>query len=146
MLVGVGLTQIYAVPSFLWITAGKLNAHGLGWEQHGQMLVLGLFFYFAPGGFWLSYVGTRTILTKLFDQIMGPDPQEVLQAADPSQLKIDPSAKGLVTGDADLAEADRNLLKMPLQALATPLQMGAWGAAQARAGNFRLAQTALAGC
>jgi hypothetical protein len=143
MLVGVGLTQLYAVPGFLWITAGKLNAHGLGWEQHGQLLVLALFFYFAPGGFWLSYVGTRTILTKLFDQILGPDPQEVLQAADPSQLKIDPSATGLVTGDSELAQADSSLLKVPLQALATPLQMGAWGAAQARAGNLRLAQTAL---
>jgi hypothetical protein len=143
MLVGVGLTQLYTVPKFLWITAGKLNAHGLGWEQHGQMLVLGLFFYFAPGGFWLSYVGTRTILTKLFDQIMGPDSQQVMQAADPSQLKIDPSAKGLVAGSEDLAEADRSLLKVPLQSLNTPLQMGAWGAAQARAGNLRLAQTAL---
>jgi hypothetical protein len=53
-----------------------------------------------------------------------------------SQLKIDPAAKGLVAGDADLAEADRNLLKVPLQALATPLEMGAWGTAQAAQGTY----------
>jgi hypothetical protein len=143
MLVGVGLTQLYAVPGFLWTTAGKLNAHGLGWEQHGQLLVLALFFYFAPGGFWLSYVGTRTILTKLFDQVAGVDPREVLQAADPNKLRIDPSATGVVAGDAQLAQADRSLLNTPLQALTKPLQMGAWGAAQARAGNLSFARLAL---
>jgi hypothetical protein len=66
--VGVGLTQLFAVPHYLWQVAGQFNSHGFGWENHGQLLALALLLYFGPGGFWLGYVGTRTILTALLDE------------------------------------------------------------------------------
>jgi hypothetical protein len=47
MLVGVGLTQLYTVPTFLWRAAQKMNASGLGWQDHGQFLALALFLFCA---------------------------------------------------------------------------------------------------
>jgi hypothetical protein len=143
MLVGVGLTQLYTVPSFLWKASAKMNAQGVGWSEHGQFLVLALFFYFAPGEFWLGYVGTRTILTKLFDVIEGRLPLQSLQkAADPAELRLSPDADKTVAKSSDLGAIDRKLLSLSLQDLTSPIQMAAWGAAQARAGNLSKAQVA----
>lgn len=141
-LVGVGLTQLLTAPAFLWSAAGKLNAMGFGWPPYGQLLALALFFYFTPGGFWLGYVGTRTILTKLFDSIDALSAENVEVAANADNLKLDSSANVLPASDG-LAQADRALLSTPLQSLSTSKEMAAWGAAQARAGNLTAAQTAL---
>lgn len=73
-IVGVGLTQLYSVPGFVWAKAGQLNKFGFGWDGHGQLLALGLFVYFATGGFWLGYVGTRTVLTALLNMIDSAPP------------------------------------------------------------------------
>jgi hypothetical protein len=81
-IVGVGLTQLFAMPAYVWKVAGEMNTHGFGWDPYGRLLALGLFFYFAPGGFWLGYVGTRTILTKLFDLIETPTSEIVTLAKD----------------------------------------------------------------
>jgi hypothetical protein len=139
MLVGVGLTQLYSVPYFVWKVAGKLDANGFGWDKHGQLLAVVVFFYFAPGGFWLSYVGTRTILTRLFAE----SESDLVKAADPANLRFGIAEKELVGGGSDLAEADRPLLNAPRSSLTTPLEKAAWGAAQARAGNLADAQAAL---
>jgi hypothetical protein len=141
-LVGVGLTQLLAAPAFLWAAAGKLDAMGFGWSPYGRLLALALFFYFTPGGFWLGYVGTRTILTKLFESIDGLSPENVEESAKAENLKLDPSANVVPASDG-LAQADRALLSTPLQSLSTPKEMAAWGGAQARAGNLTAAQTAL---
>lgn len=88
-IVGVGLTQLFSLPGFFWNVANELNVHGFGWQPHGRLLALGLFFYFAPGGFWLGYVGTRTILTKLFDLIDTPAIEVVTVAKkDPSSDRL----------------------------------------------------------
>ena len=50
-IVGVGLTQLYQAPHFLWSSARKINDAGFQWEGHGQLLVLALFVYFSFGGF-----------------------------------------------------------------------------------------------
>jgi hypothetical protein len=49
----------------------------------------------------------------------------------------------MVPASDGLAEADRVLLGTPLQAITTPKEMAAWGAAQARSGNLAAGQTAL---
>jgi tetratricopeptide (TPR) repeat protein len=141
MLVGVGLTQLYTVPSFVWKVAGKLDTDGFGWDKHGQLLAVVIFFYFAPGGFWLSYVGTRTILTRLFAQSESTD--ALKKAAAPTNLRFGIEEKELVGDGSDLADTDRSLLNTPRLSLKTPLQKAAWGAAQARAGNYTDAQSAL---
>ena len=76
-IVGVGLTQLFSVPHFLWTKAGQLNDSGFGWTGHGQLLALGVFVYFATGGFWLGYVGTRTVLTLLLNMIGNAPPANV---------------------------------------------------------------------
>jgi hypothetical protein len=86
-IVGVGLTQLFAMPGYFWKIAGELNSHGFNWEPYGRLLALGLFFYFAPGGFWLGYVGTRTILTKLFELIEAPISEFVTLATEDENSK-----------------------------------------------------------
>jgi len=142
-LVGVGLTQLLAAPHYIWGAAGKLNALGFGWVPYGQLLAVALFFYFTAGGFWLGYIGTRTILTKLFDFIDGPPADSVAVAGKSENLKLDLSTLGIASGSASVAQADRSLLATPLQTLTTPQEFAAWGAAQARTGNLTAAQTAL---
>jgi hypothetical protein len=131
MLVGVGLTQLYTVPTFLWRAAQKMNASGLGWQDHGQFLALALFFYFAPGGFWLGYVGIRTILTKLFDLIEGLDlnREQLEMAADPGKLSVSPDAKTFLSAGGVLTEVDKKLLNVSLKDLTSPVEIAAWGAA-----------------
>jgi hypothetical protein len=73
ILVGVGLTQLFTIPNYLWRVAGELNTHGFGWDNYGQLLVLALFLYFGPGGFLLGYLVTRTILTKLVEDFARSD-------------------------------------------------------------------------
>ena len=82
-MVGVGLTGFYAFPGFLWHAADLVNRSGFGWSPYGQSLALMLFVYFTAGGFWLGYVGTRTILTKLLDVFDSDttDATEVLRGA-----------------------------------------------------------------
>lgn len=108
-IVGVGLTQLYALPAFFWKAAGELNAQGFGWEPHGRVLALGLFFYFAPGGFWLGYVGTRTILTKLFEFIDTPTIEVVTLAKDESSDRL---KTFIWPGGLDQSENKENLDKL----------------------------------
>lgn len=143
-IVGVGLTQLFYVPQYLWHAAGQLNTKGFDWGTHGQLLALSLFLFFAPGGFWLGYVSTRTILTKLLESI----DEEVLSAASkPDNLLITetPAGTGIArSSDPQVASADRAILSKTLQELTTTPEIVAWGAAQARAGNLQAAQAALA--
>jgi hypothetical protein len=141
-IVGVGLTQLFSVPHYLWSAAYQLNAFGFSWGTHGRLLALTLFLYFAPGGFWLGYVGTRTILTKLLEEI----DSEVLDAAtEPKNLLLRNAGKGIAgPADPQIANADRVILGRTLQELTTTREIAAWGAAQARSGNLAAAQTALA--
>jgi hypothetical protein len=143
-LVGVGLTQLYLMPHYLWSTAEKLNSHGFKWDTHGQLLALALFLYFAPGGFWLGYIGTRTALTKLFDSLEGgPSAAQIELALKPTELQVD--TKGQITPPAsiEVKAADAALLSVPITALNTPRDLGAWGAAQARASKLDSAAVAL---
>lgn len=141
-IVGVGLTQLFSVPRYLWHVAAQVNANGFGWNPYGQLLALALFLYFAPGGFWLGYVGTRTVLTKLFELIEGPQADIIDRASDPKNLHLDISGRRIAPADQNLAPADSVLLRTPIEALTSPRQVAAWGAAQARAGNLYAAQAA----
>jgi hypothetical protein len=87
-IVGVGLTELFRMPGYFWHVAGELNTHGFAWEPYGRLLALGLFFYFAPGGFWLGYVGTRTILTKLFELIETSTSELVTLAEDENSKRL----------------------------------------------------------
>jgi len=141
-IVGVGLTQLFYVPHYLWGKAGQLNTSGLGWDNYGQLLALALFLYFAPSGFWLGYVGTRTLLTKLLDVFAGLDQHSVNEAGDPRNLRLGISGTNIAPAENGVAKADHDLLRLSLQTFSTPREIAAWGAAQARAGNLAAARTA----
>jgi hypothetical protein len=143
-IVGVGLTQLYQAPHFLWSSARKINEAGFQWEGHGQLLVLALFVYFSFGGFWLGYIATRTVLTELLNQIDGPDREATQAAVSLHELNIgysggiDPAPPGSL-----VAQSDAGLLNMTRDSLTSALQLAAWGAAQARAGQLAKAKEAL---
>lgn len=141
-LVGVGLTQLYFVPHYLWQSADKLNKAGFMWDGHGQLLAIALFLYFAPGGFWLGYIGTRTILTKLFESLDGPT-HEVVNTALSEPLKIDPQGKIDPSTTPKTHSADATLLALPLSALNTSRELAAWGTAKARNNDLESAAVAL---
>lgn len=141
-LVGVGLTQLYFVPHYLWQAAEKINNAGFRWDGSGQLLAIALFLYFAPGGFWLGYVGTRTILTKLLDTIDGPSPAAV-ETTLQEGLKIDTSGRIVGSTNAAVKSADAALLTVPMTALTTPRQLAAWGTAKARHNDLEAATVAL---
>jgi len=143
-LVGVGLTQLNLAPHYLWTSAQKINAAGFGWDNYGQVLALALFLYFAPGGFWLGYIGTRTILTKLFDSLEGPTPLQVDVALSKDALKLDVSGDAIAPASSpEIAAADFALLSMPITSLNSPRELGAWGAAKARSADYNIAAFAL---
>jgi hypothetical protein len=152
-MVGVGLTQLYLLPHALWSRSAQLNQSGFQWFSGGeaictsnctgpgQLLALALFLFFAPGGFWLGYIGTRTFLTMWLD-IIDRAPfttEDVANAADPDALKLDPSGSQFAPAGDQVADADQALLNVPLSGLATAAETAAWGAAQARAGNLAAA-------
>jgi len=141
-LVGVGLTQLYFVPHYLWQAAEKINNAGFKWDGSGQLLAIALFLYFAPGGFWLGYIGTRTILTKLFDSIDGPSPGDV-NTTRKEGLKID--AQGRITESTDPAvkSADAALLTVPIYAVNSSRDLTAVGMARARHNDLESAAVAL---
>ncbi|MBR0715069.1 M48 family metallopeptidase [Bradyrhizobium liaoningense] len=141
-LVGVGLTQLYFVPHYLWQAAEKINNAGFRWDGSGQLLAIALFLYFALGGFWLGYVGTRTILTKLLDTIDGPSPA-VVETTLQEGLKIDTSGRIVGSTNASVKSADAALLAVPMTALTTPRQLAAWGTAKARHNDLESATVAL---
>lgn len=141
-IVGVGLTQLFYLPHFLWQKAGQLNAGGFDWHPYGQLLALALFLYFAPGGFWLGYLGTRTFLTRLLDEFDRPEEESVALSVNPQNLRLGLSSKEIAPAENGLATADHDLLRLPLEALSTAREIAAWGAAQARAGRLNDARTA----
>lgn len=143
-IVGVGLTQLYDAPGFIWSFAGKVNTVGFQWPGHGQLLALALFVYFAVGGFWLGYIATRTVLTALLNQFDGADQEPSVTWLSLSELNltydghIEPAPAG-----SQLAAADAAQLARPRASLTNPMAIAAWGAAQARSGNLEAAYEAL---
>ncbi|HLJ53154.1 MAG TPA: tetratricopeptide repeat protein [Rhizomicrobium sp.] len=141
-LVGVGLTQLTALPGFLRNLSRDIDANGFDWHPYGPLLALGLILYFLPGGFWLGYVGTRTFLTKLFrdfDPALPPDALKL--AASPDSFIVTDS--GYAPTSAPVAQIDQTLRDLPLQALQSVTEVVAWAAAQARNRNFDAARVAL---
>jgi tetratricopeptide (TPR) repeat protein len=142
-LVGVGLVELQSLPRFLGDLAFAANAYGFGWADHGQLLALSIILYFVPGGFWLGYVNTRTLLTRLFNLFDGGAWQaHVNVAALADNLEVDGlneirPAKGAVM------VSDAAVLSQPLQTLDEEDEIVAWAAAQARAGNVLAACAAL---
>lgn len=142
-LIGVGLTQLYLVPGKIWHVSEVMNTSGFGWHPHGALLGAGLILYFTPGGFWLGYVATRTILTKLFDSVDEAGAEaEIVLVKDQLQLSVVERAVASAT-DPEVVRADRALLRMPMHAMNTPRQLAAWGVAKARAGQLALGTLAL---
>jgi hypothetical protein len=141
-LVGVGLTQLGNLPKALGDLAFNINTYGFDWGHNGQLLALGLLFYFAPGGFWLGYVGTRTFLTGLFGGIDSLSREAIDLAADPSPSNLRLSDFGIEDPQGKLKAIDDTLLRLPLQSLSSNKEVTAWAAAQARAKNYEVARTA----
>lgn len=142
-LVGVGLTQLYNLPGFLNTLADGANQHGFVWGEYGHLLTLAIILYFLPGGFWLGYVGTRTFITRLFDQFAsGLTGSAIGLARGTAMLELD-SANRILPAKPDLRAIDAALLSLPLEALTSREEVAAWAAAQARAKNLDAARAAL---
>ena len=142
-IVGVGLTQLFNAPHYLWYAAGQLNAYGFQWGDNGRMLALALFFYFVPGGFWLGYFDTRTGLTE---RLRETDEKNVQVAKDPAHLQLKEAGAGegiAVARDPVVQSADQAVLRKALRDLTTAGEKAAWGAAQARQGDLAAAKIAL---
>ncbi|WNJ89586.1 hypothetical protein [Bosea sp. 685] len=143
-LIGVGLTQLYLVPGYIWRASGALNHYGFAWKDSGQLLALSVFMYAFCGGFWLGYIATRTALTKLLDGLEGADDfaVEISLAAD--QLLLEVSGKSILPSKSEeVTTADTALLRIPIFKLSSARQLAAWGAAQARSGDLDAAAVAL---
>ncbi|CUW40526.1 conserved membrane protein of unknown function(containing TPR-like domain,247-408) [Magnetospirillum sp. XM-1] len=149
-IVGVTLTGLFTLPSYIWQAAGKINALGFKWEAGGQLLAVSIFFYFTGGGFWTGYVGTRTLLSHMFgkfDRSLAEGQSEKVLS---TELAIDTlrggDGKTVIIAAAqspEVAAADNVLLGLPLEKLTTPQQIAAWGVAHARANKLDEAAVAL---
>ena len=143
-IVGVGLTQLYFIPSFMWRVSGMLNAQGILWMGSGQAFVLLTAIYFGFGGFWLGYVGTRTILTRLFDAIDSPADTIGAAAIDPFNIRLSADGTSIAPANTPAREiSDRLLLATPLANVRSVSGLVEWAGAHARASNFGLATEAL---
>ncbi|MBI3445784.1 MAG: tetratricopeptide repeat protein [Magnetospirillum sp.] len=148
-IVGVTLTGLTTLPSYVWQSAGKLNTFGFGWPMGGQLLAAAIFVYFTAGGFWIGYVGTRTLLSQLFtkfDRSMTQGQSETILSKGLDVKPSTDSEHGFVVApapNAEVAEADKALLSVPLEKLSTPQQIAAWGVAHARANMLNEAVVAL---
>jgi hypothetical protein len=67
-IIGVGLTQLYAIPHAAWHYATILDTASLQGRGGGALLILSLAAAGAAGAFWIGYALTRTVLTALFEQ------------------------------------------------------------------------------
>jgi tetratricopeptide (TPR) repeat protein len=142
-IVGVGLTGLVAMPGKLWHYAGQLSLVTTGNLNDARLLFLSLFLFCTTGGFWIGYVGTRTILTKLFEWIdrsmIDEKVNQVLESDILSMLKGIGDGAGL----GAVTDADRTLLQISLERIASPKELAAWGIAHARNGDLETAVTAL---
>jgi hypothetical protein len=139
-IVGVGLTQLMVLPRFLGDLAADMNRYGFQWGDYGHLFGLGILLYFFPGGFWLGYVGTRTLLTKLFDDFLPAAKINLAAASDNLQLD---GGNNIRPPKATVSAIDATLLATPLQSLQSERDVIAWASAQARAGHFDIARAGL---
>jgi len=135
-LIGVGLTQLTALPHKLWQYATILDQASLKGQGGGAVFILGLALAGGAGGFWVGYVTTRTLLTALFGLFDEPSAGDVEIAADPNNLKLGADQKPVASTNPAVQAADQKLRRLSLDQLSTPTAFAAWGAAQARALNL----------
>lgn len=141
-IIGLGLVNLLAMPHFLWTKAGVIGGQIFRDEPAAASLTLLISAYFAIGGFWIGYVGTRTIITLLFNDVdLGPDPAAVATSTNPGNLQIEPGGGGIKPAQDGLALADAQFLSKPLTAMSNVGELAGWAAAKARSGDL---DTALA--
>lgn len=145
-IIGVGLTQLYNMPPFALHVARVLNDRGLQWRDGGEAFVLMVLIYFGVGGFWLGYVGTRTVLTKLFDAVDGSGAGDATGSALERYegARLDLAGRGIAAATDRQTEAtDCLLLRLPRQSVKSVTELAAWASAHARAHNYGMAAAAL---
>jgi hypothetical protein len=142
-LIGVGLTQLTSLPHTLWHYATILDQASLKSEGGGAVFILSVAAAGGAGGFWVGYVTTRTFLTQLFDLFDRPQTGDVAAAADPANLTLGADQKPIPSADPVVEAADQKLRSFRLDQLSAPMDIAAWGAAQARALNLGTALQAV---
>lgn len=142
-LIGVGLTQLTSLPHTLWHYATILDQASLKSEGGGAVFILSVAAAGGAGGFWVGYVTTRTFLTLLFDLFDKPQIGDVTAAADPANLTLGADQKPVPSTDPVVKAADQKLRSFRLDQLSAPMDIAAWGAAQARALNLGTALQAV---
>ncbi|MGA8496498.1 MAG: hypothetical protein WB764_13530 [Xanthobacteraceae bacterium] len=142
-LIGVGLTQLTSMPHTLWHYATILDQASLKSEGGGAVFILSVAAAGGAGGFWVGYVTTRTFLTLLFDLFDKPQIGDVTVAAKPDNLTLGADQKPIPSADPAVKAADQKLRSVRLDQLSAPMDIAAWGAAQARALNLGTALQAV---
>jgi len=143
-IIGLGLAHLYFIPHYVWEKSGIIGKGIFGADPSGQSFCLLICAYFSVGGFWLGYVGTRTIITLLFDNVDQGSQKAFAEAANPKNLRVDEKTGALEPSNASVAQADAEVLVKGLQAMNTPFELAAWGAAKARKGELGPAMAVLA--
>ena len=142
-IIGLGLANIYLIPGYAWRKSGQIGAQIFSSDESGQSFVLLITVYFAVGGFWIGYVGTRTMITLLFDDVDRSKAKAVAEAANPQNLQIDQTTRTIKPATDGLLEADTQLLGRPLQTMNSATELAAWAAAKARSGDWGTALAVL---
>jgi hypothetical protein len=67
-IIGVGLTQLYYIPGYLWHVAEQLNEASLHDVPGGRLFILAIAAAAGSGGFWLGYLYARTSIAQLLTE------------------------------------------------------------------------------
>jgi hypothetical protein len=70
-IIGVGLTQLYYIPGYLWRVAGRLDEASLNGAAGGRLFILAIAGAAGSGGFWLGYLYARTSIAHLLAEFRG---------------------------------------------------------------------------
>ncbi len=65
IIIGVGLSQLYYIPGYLWHVAGRLDEVSLKGVAGGRLFILAIAGAAGSGGFWLGYLFARTSIAQL---------------------------------------------------------------------------------
>ncbi len=142
--VGLGLASLYQIPGYTWKKSGQIGAQIFPAITGGQGFAFLVVAYFTGGGFWIGYIGTRTLITLLFDGIdRDAYTKVVAESGDPRNLTTDPTTGAIKAATDGLQQADAQLLARPVFAMNTPTELAAWAAATARSGDWSKALTLL---
>jgi hypothetical protein len=135
LLAGVALAQIVAIPGYIAQFADFINkALGNGQIESAQVLASGILLYFAPLGFILSFLCTKTIvapeLARADEALVGLERSKSVIDEFPIWPDVPPDPT------PEQQAAAQRIAAVPLSTLITASQKATWGRAQMLLNNL----------